>query len=908
VKRNPIPDNFIDKGVPFPRWLVLEQFSGKPSGRVYAMLSSKLLSESQARKVGEEIATRLGRAVVVVMEHRGPGRNPTLVHHGLTGPASYHVLWDRTGHAIADLYTPASALAKRITQAISNVMDAPMRLLDNVAEPKQIADHPVMFRAGVKRNPADPQVGEVWDRIGGGRSKIVGLTPGGKRVQVRHTESGDREWIDIMEFTVTYRSPRPARANPRPGQLAQRGWMIANVLDKTIEASTRAAAGRGPFGPVFLKARDQLAAYLDGRTKRWPSKAYTIVRQALPTKNPGLYDALGNGIAVGSVLVGTGLQNAGRSYTVAQIKGKRVRLQEHLTSRDFWTFPTHYRVDTAQNQRRTPNPKGPAAGSYWQRHAYPQHLARVASMSRASGNAPPMVNLDVVAGNGVVIGSSRLPLNEFLANYAPLEATSPYRRTLPNPREGTNRDFAIATIRAALKKRSGKAWSVTGGSGTSWGWIKVNSPPARRTWRFRLKPGMPDYPENYEEYDSGSPGGHLSPTERQELAALLGIERVHFQGESIPAGHDYYDEYMDRAQGRVPERVGVPYWDNPEREPTRVRERGTMVTAPSSPAERIAALRQIVEEKQYAKIDGKMIDLFSASAILSVYDALNDANKAKYAAMPAPKMGLVAFKLLKPNPRAPLAPGESVTVPYTGRSKRLTSERATVLGITPEGVHVQVRRGRKTVETHTFPEQAVRRRPIPRAQQAGARAAALKGRIELKSLRKRRAEAVTAGEKARSDYECAEAQAKAIQPQGGDPPSPDYRRLLARMRRSHAEADAQGSIAAELERADPATPDPFSVANPRERARAEKTFRRWHEFGSSRVTRMKGPDRVIPKTLVKLGDLVKVVYRSPKYTGRQTLYEHTTKRPRPVLATDPDGRHVHIVGGAMKVTPDGLVN
>ncbi len=35
-----------------------------------------------------------------------------------------------------------------------------------------------------------------------------------------------------------------------------------------------------------------------------------------------------------------------------------------------------------------------------------------------------------------------------------------------------DRDEAIKRIRAALKRRSGKLWSVTGGRGTSWGWIK----------------------------------------------------------------------------------------------------------------------------------------------------------------------------------------------------------------------------------------------------------------------------------------------------------------------------------------------------------------------------------------------------------------------------------------------------
>jgi hypothetical protein len=82
-------------------------------------------------------------------------------------------------------------------------------------------------------------------------------------------------------------------------------------------------------------------------------------------------------------------------------------------------------------------------------------------------------------------------------------------------------------------------------------------------------------------------------------------------------------------------------------EPTRVRNQGTVVTRPKTPEERIAAIRRIVTEGQYAKVDGTMIDLFSASAVIGVYDKLNPENQAKYAAMPAGKMALVAFKLLK---------------------------------------------------------------------------------------------------------------------------------------------------------------------------------------------------------------------------------------------------------------------
>lgn len=102
----------------------------------------------------------------------------------------------------------------------------------------------------------------------------------------------------------------------------------------------------------------------------------------------------------------------------------------------------------------------------------------------------------------------------------------------------TDRDTAIKTIRKALKERSGKSWSVTGGRGTAWGWITIQAPPRRRD-RF----------------------GSTSPQECAELQHLLQLDYVHDQGVSIPASSDYRKEYVARARGETPEVIGRPYWD-----------------------------------------------------------------------------------------------------------------------------------------------------------------------------------------------------------------------------------------------------------------------------------------------------------------------------------------------------------
>lgn len=99
------------------------------------------------------------------------------------------------------------------------------------------------------------------------------------------------------------------------------------------------------------------------------------------------------------------------------------------------------------------------------------------------------------------------------------------------------RDAAIAFIRSHLRARSGKAWSVSGGRGTAWGWITITAPPRRRQ------------------------GGSMTDADRAELATLLG-EPVRGDGASVPASSDHYREYCDRAAGVHPPRViGQQYWD-----------------------------------------------------------------------------------------------------------------------------------------------------------------------------------------------------------------------------------------------------------------------------------------------------------------------------------------------------------
>jgi len=98
---------------------------------------------------------------------------------------------------------------------------------------------------------------------------------------------------------------------------------------------------------------------------------------------------------------------------------------------------------------------------------------------------------------------------------------------------------AITALRVALRRRSGRSWSVTGGTGTAWGWIRLSAPPSR-----------------CDEI------GHMSKRDRIELAQLLGRDTpIGRQGYSIPASDDHWREYIARANGLKPDKIAEDYWD-----------------------------------------------------------------------------------------------------------------------------------------------------------------------------------------------------------------------------------------------------------------------------------------------------------------------------------------------------------
>lgn len=79
----------------------------------------------------------------------------------------------------------------------------------------------------------------------------------------------------------------------------------------------------------------------------------------------------------------------------------------------------------------------------------------------------------------------------------------------------------------------------------------------------------------------------------------------------------------------------------------RVREHGTPELLTDDATAKMAAIRAVVAEKQYRKVNGVMVDLFTASAIVAVYDALSAPNQAKLASLPIPRMAEICFSLVK---------------------------------------------------------------------------------------------------------------------------------------------------------------------------------------------------------------------------------------------------------------------
>ena len=94
-----------------------------------------------------------------------------------------------------------------------------------------------------------------------------------------------------------------------------------------------------------------------------------------------------------------------------------------------------------------------------------------------------------------------------------------------------------------------------------------------------------------------------------------------------------------------------------------------------------------------------------------------------------------------------------------------------------------------------------------------------------------------------------------------------------------------------------ARPDPVD--------RAVELFRQFHCFPPQRLIRSK-QERAIPRVLTHVGQLRGLIYRSDRgQPGRPRSYVHFFEN-LPLLASDPRGRQLYILGGSYRVTPRGI--
>jgi hypothetical protein len=87
--------------------------------------------------------------------------------------------------------------------------------------------------------------------------------------------------------------------------------------------------------------------------------------------------------------------------------------------------------------------------------------------------------------------------------------------------------------------------------------------------------------------------------------------------------------------------------------------------------------------------------------------------------------------------------------------------------------------------------------------------------------------------------------------------------------------------------------------------RARQLFERFHAFAPPLLLRQRCT-REIPDVLVKLGRLRGLIYTSDKgRCGQPRTYVHFMET-MPLLACDPRGRQLHILGGRYRVTARGI--
>jgi hypothetical protein len=82
-------------------------------------------------------------------------------------------------------------------------------------------------------------------------------------------------------------------------------------------------------------------------------------------------------------------------------------------------------------------------------------------------------------------------------------------------------------------------------------------------------------------------------------------------------------------------------------------------------------------------------------------------------------------------------------------------------------------------------------------------------------------------------------------------------------------------------------------------------YHAFNGFEPAHIMQVRHP-RVIPPVVVKLGELVGLMYRSDKgQRGQPLTYIHRMENP-PHLVSNAEGTQLYVVGGSYRVTPRGI--
>ena len=93
---------------------------------------------------------------------------------------------------------------------------------------------------------------------------------------------------------------------------------------------------------------------------------------------------------------------------------------------------------------------------------------------------------------------------------------------------------------------------------------------------------------------------------------------------------------------------------------------------------RIDILRRIVKDKQAEKIDGKLMDLFTASMLVQVYEALSPSNHDKFERLPLMNLVNFGWSMMKKASTEPVMEKESETGMKFGEEPKKASEKIAV--------------------------------------------------------------------------------------------------------------------------------------------------------------------------------------------------------------------------------------